>query len=115
MNKPARTALACAVMLATLFAGSIKGIRGFQPDLFASQDGSFETRWPKSFKDRWPPQKSRFKPRTAPIPGMIHHARLPMVLIVEKEQPRLIIPSSTCPPRKGETGSCVLDGAIKPY
>ena len=113
MNKPSRAALASGVMLVTLFAGSSRYIRSIQPGF--DKETSFDTRWPqdKAFQAKCPfASCSTVK---APPPKRVYASPLPMVWIAEKIETRLIIPSSTCPPRKGETGSCVLDGAIKPY
>ena len=104
MNAKGRAALASAVMLATLFAGSARHIYSLQPGF---GDG-FEARWPQDndFKGTCPfASCSTVK---APPPKRVYPARLPMAWIAEKIETRLIIPSSTCPPRRGEPeGNCL--------
>ena len=114
MNAKGRAALASAVMLVTLFAGSAKVIRGLQPGL------DFEAKWPqdKAFQSNCP-FASCSTVKAVPRQGIPIIAKDRTAQCTEREcmatvyigptKGRLIIPSYTCPPRQGETGGCLSE------
>jgi hypothetical protein len=115
MNAKGRAALASAVMLVTLFAGSANVIRGLQPGF-----EDFETRWPpdKAFLSNCP-FASCSTVKAVPRRGIPIIAKDRTAQCTEREcmvtvstgptKGRLIIPSYTCPPRQGETGGCLSE------
>ena len=117
MNAKGRAALACIVFCFALSAGTARHIIGLQPGF-----EDFETRWPqdKAFQSNcpfascstvkavsrrgFPVVAKDMTPKTQTLGEYI-------AMVTGPTKDRLIIPSYTCPPRRGEPGSCLSDTA----
>jgi hypothetical protein len=98
VNQPARALLASTVFLTTLFVGYGRYHYTPEPPTSLVNAAVLDPDW-KSTKAHTRAKPSRLPQVTAPY-GLTNASRLDP--IPQNVETRLIIPSSTCPPRRGE-------------